>query len=470
VLRSLRFRLTAFFLAGVVVAGLVAAAIAFRLLDGYIRDRARATLDGEAVGVSRLVTDQTTYFNFGGRLPVKKLERATGDLFFFVPAQPGLELFPKQQPKLRPLPRRLVPIDRLRHGETAFLEFTPPGFHRTYLAVAKPLAVGRDRSVLGALVVARPKDQLGTRVLPLLGRLALALLGGVLVAALLALYLTRRITRPVLDLSSVADEVAEGRYDVEVPDVPGGGEIRHLADRLREMTARLAEADERERSFLMSVSHELRTPLTAIRGHVEALREGVAEDAASRAASLEVVAEETERLERLVGDVLDLAKLDAHRFTLTREEVDMERLCERAYSAFGEEARRREIEYRREIRAHPVIEADGDRVLQIITNLLANAFRWTPDGGRIGLTLQAENGAVAVAVDDTGPGVPPDERERIFRAFWSRDGGGTGLGLAIARELAEAHGGRIELDSEPGRGSRFELVLPSEPERPSALA
>ena len=176
-----------------------------------------------------------------------------------------------------------------------------------------------------------------------------------------------------------------------------------------------------------------------------------------------MIAQEAERLGRLVGDVLDLAKLDADRFTLMREEVDMERLCERAYSAFGEEARRREIDYRREIRAHPVIEADGDRVLQIITNLLSNAFRWTPDGGRIELTLSAENGAVAVAVDDTGPGVPAEEQERIFRAFWSRDGSGTGLGLAIARELAEAHGGRIELESEPGRGSRFELLLPAEP-------
>ena len=462
-LRSLRFRLTAFFLAGVVVAGLVAAAIAFRLLDAYVRDQARATLNSEAIGVTRLVTDKATYFNFGQQVPVRKLEQATGDLLFYVPAQPGFALFPKQRPNLRPLTRRAVPIERLREGETVFFDFEPPGRDRTYLAVAKPVELGKEKSFFGAVVVARPKDQLGTRVLPLLGRLGLALLGGLFVAGLLALYVTRRITRPVLELSAVADEVAEGRYDVEVPRVPGGGEIGHLADRLRGMTVRLAEAEQRERNFLMSVSHELRTPLTAIRGHVEALREGVADDAAARAASLQVVAAEADRLERLVGDVLDLAKLDAHRFTLMREEVDMERLCDRAYSAFGEEARRREIDYRREIQAQPVIEADGDRVLQIITNLLSNAFRWTPDGGRIGLTLSAENGAVAVSVDDTGPGVPLEERERVFRAFWSRDGAGTGLGLAIARELAEAHGGRIELESEPGQGSRFELVLPAEP-------
>jgi signal transduction histidine kinase len=139
----------------------------------------------------------------------------------------------------------------------------------------------------------------------------------------------------------------------------------------------------------------------------------------------------------------------------------MERLTERAFSAFGEEARRRAIDYRREINAQPVIVTDGDRVLQIISNLLSNAFRWTPEGGRIWVELEAENGSVSVAVSDTGPGISPEERERIFRPFWSRDGGGTGLGLAIARELASALGGRIELRSEPGLGSRFELVLPA---------
>jgi signal transduction histidine kinase len=102
-------------------------------------------------------------------------------------------------------------------------------------------------------------------------------------------------------------------------------------------------------------------------------------------------------------------------------------------------------------------------VLQIITNLLSNAFRWTPDGGRIELGLTQDNGAVAVSVVDSGPGITQEERERIFRPFWSRDGRGTGLGLAIAHELAQALGGRIELETEVGRGSKFELVLPGTP-------
>ena len=140
----------------------------------------------------------------------------------------------------------------------------------------------------------------------------------------------------------------------------------------------------------------------------------------------------------------------------------MGRLCERAYAAFGEEARRRRIEYDKRFEAAPTIVSDGDRVLQIISNLLSNAFRWTPDGGRVELELASENGSVSVAVGDTGPGILPQERERIFRPFWSRDNSGTGLGLAIARELAVALGGRIELDSQPGTGNRFELVLPTD--------
>jgi signal transduction histidine kinase len=227
------------------------------------------------------------------------------------------------------------------------------------------------------------------------------------------------------------------------------------------MAWRLAESEQLTRNFLMSVSHELRTPLTAIRGHVEALREGLAEDPDVREQSLEVLSNESARLERLVGDVLDLAKLDAHRFTLNPEEVDMRRLIDAAYAAFTEEARRRAIDYREQIGAAPVIVSDGDRVLQIISNLLRNAFRWTPDGGRIELALDHANGSISVAVDDSGPGIPAEERERIFRPFWSRDDGGSGLGLAIARELAVALGGRIELESEPGQGSRFELVLPA---------
>ena len=457
--RSLRFRLPALFLAGIAVSGLVAALIALRLFQGYVLDRSKEELIREATGLTELYQEQANKTNGAApKFAAAKLEKATGDRLYFI----GISPFPGSTAGLPSLPPRT--IDWQSDRRITF-EFTPPGAKKTYLAVANPLRLegGRGKRVqFGDLVVAKPKTELNQRLITLLERLAVASVGGLVVAGFLVWYLSRRITRPVLALSDAADEVARGRYDVAVPEVRGGDEIGHLAGRFREMASRLAEAEEQERSFLMSVSHELRTPLTAIRGHVEALREGVADDPEVRAASLDVIAAEAARLDRLVGDILDLAKLEANRFTLLQEEVDMGRLCDQAYAAFGEEARRRGIAYDKRFAAAPTIVSDGDRVLQIISNLLSNAFRWTPDGGRVELGLAAENGSVSVAVDDSGPGISAPERERIFRPFWSGDNTGTGLGLAIARELAVALGGRIELESEPGRGSRFQLVLPTE--------
>ena len=458
---SLRFRLPALFLLGVVLAGLVASLIALRLFQDYTRDQSVAELRREADGLAALYAESALRASDEGRsapaFAAAKLERATGDRLFYV----GTSIFPGQDSGLKRLPESLIGASVRSAGKIVTFEFTPPDESRTFLAVAHPLRLKPGTPAFGALVVAKPKTELRDRWLTLFERLALASIGGLVIAGGLAWYLSRRITGPVLQLSRAADEIASGRRDVAVPDVPGGGEIGHLADRFREMAVRLAEAEELERNFLMTVSHELRTPLTAIRGHVAALREGVVTDPDLTAESLDVVALEADRLERLVGDVLDLAKLDARRFTVLSEEVDMERLVDRAYSTFAEEARRRGIDYHREPGDAPVIVSDGDRVLQIITNLLANAFRWTPDGGRIELALATANGAVTVDVADTGPGIADDERERIFRPFWSTDGRGTGLGLPIARELAVALGGRVELQSEVGAGSRFRLVLPA---------
>jgi two-component system OmpR family sensor kinase len=460
-LNSLRFRLPALFLAGIALSGLVTSLIALRLFQDYTRNETLKELRQEARGLADLYAEWAVRAIDEDRaapsFAAAKLEAATGDqLYEVVLASPTLG----EDSGLTRLTKNQVPQELSGRVET--FEFEPPGEERTFLAAAYPIRLGGDNGVtFSYLIVAKPKAELRATWLTLLSRLGLAFLVALVVVGGLALYLSNRITKPVLALSDAADEVSKGRYDVEVPHVPGGGEIGHLANRFREMTARLAEAEERERNFLMSVSHELRTPLTAIRGHVAALREGVVTDPESIDASLQTVAEEAERLGRLVGDVLDLAKLDAHRFTVLTEEVDMGRLLERAYSTFSEEARQRGIEYTSDSDGAPVIVSDGDRVLQIISNLLSNAFRWTPDGGRIDLELQSSNGTVTVDVADTGPGIDADARERIFRPFWSTDGRGTGLGLPIARELAVALGGRIELQSEVGKGSRFRLVLPN---------
>jgi signal transduction histidine kinase len=447
VLGSLRFRLPAFFLLGVVLAGLVASLIAIRFFQSYNRARTTDELRAESAGIVRLYARQA-----GAQIvPLNQLKQAIGgDSIFWVPAFRGASLFQD----IPTLPARTVDV-RTLHRPTS-VELDVQG--KKYLAVARPLFLGNQ--LIGALVVAKQESQLRSRLITLVERLLIALGIGILVSGLLGLYVSRKLTDPLLKLARAADEVAAGHYDVSLPAARGSDEISVLSRRFGDMASKLAESEQLSRNFLMSVSHELRTPLTAIRGHVSALREGVIEDPDAYQASLAVIEEEAMRLERLVGDVLDLAKLDAHRFTVLHEEVDMEQLCERAYTAFGELARQRAIDYRREFRAHPVIVTDGDRVLQIISNLLSNAFRWTPEGGSVKLELGAENGSVSVVVADTGPGIGTEERERIFRPFWSRDGAGTGLGLAIASELAYALGGRIDVESAPGLGSRFELVLP----------
>ena len=462
--RSLRFRLPALFLAGAALAGLVSTIISIGLFQDYTEDRLIAEMRREARGLTSLYAEQADRAIGEPELVLPRLARATlrfeqasGSRIYYA----GQKIFYGSGGSgLRTVPRTIV---EWRDGKVRSFEFTPPGANREYLAVSSPLRFGKREPYFGTLIVAKPKAELRDRWTTLIERLALAGVVGILVAAALAWYLSRRITKPVQALAVAADQIAEGRYDVDVPRVTSRDEIGQLSESFEEMATRLQEAEELERNFLMTVSHELRTPLTAIRGHVEALREGVAGDEASRAASLGVIAAEAARLERLVGDVLDLAKLDTRRFTLRREEVDMGRLLERAYGTFTEEARARGIDYQHEISSRPVIIADGDRVLQIISNLLSNAFRWTPDGGRVELALAQENGAVSVAVQDSGPGIPEDDVDRIFRPFWSRDGGGTGLGLAIARELASAHGGRILLDTEPGRGTCFKLLLPTSP-------
>jgi signal transduction histidine kinase len=462
---SLRFRLPAFFLAGVALAGIVSTAVAVQLFQDHLRSQSLSELRREAKGLTQLyqaaalrsIDEGRSAPDFAG----PELEKATGTHLYYV----GAPIFFRHGSGLRELDREQVgdQWQPLIDGQRVItFEFTPPGESKTFQAVGQPLQL--EGQNFGALIVAKKKTELTNGWFSLFELLLVALGVGLLVAGALAWYLSRRIAKPVLALSAAADRIAEGKYDIAVPDVPGSGEVSHLAERFREMASRLAEAEEQERNFLMSVSHELRTPLTAIRGHVEALREGLIDDPDAEAESLSVVAMEAERLERLVGDVLDLAKLDAHRFTVLHEEVDMGSLVDQVYAAYGEEARRRGIDYVcDENGGGPVIISDGDRVFQIVSNLLNNAFRWTPDGGRIELALVATNGTISVSVADNGPGIKPADQERIFRPFWSRDGGGTGLGLAIARELAVALGGRIELESRPGAGTRFDLKLPATP-------
>jgi two-component system sensor histidine kinase BaeS len=460
--RSLRFRLPALFLLAIMLAGLLSTAIALQLFRDYGQSQTRDELQREASGLAQLYADAALRAaDEGAAAPdfaAAKIELATGDRIFYA----GASVFPGQESGLQRVPVASLPADARSLDRATVFEFTPPGEDEVFVAAAEPVRLEPDTDPFGVIIVGTPRADISGPWAPLVTRLMIAFAIGAVFAGLLSWWLSRRITIPVLALSRAADQIASGDYAVSVPPARGGDEISQLSERFGDMAARLAATEERERQFLMSVSHELRTPLTAIHGHVDAIRDGLVDDPLLVRESLDIVSHEATRLERLVGDVLDLAKLRAHRFTVQAEEVDMVRLVEHAYGAFGDEARRREIDYALAGIDHaPTIITDGDRVFQVITNLLKNAFRWTPDGGHIGVQLDASNGAVRVDVIDSGPGIAQEDAQRIFSPFVSHDTQGTGLGLPIAQELAGALGGRIELDTEPGRGSRFRLVLPA---------
>ena len=281
--RSLRFRLPALFLVGIVLAGVTSTLIAVKLFQDYARGRKYAELQREATGLAELYGDRAGKPVFSD----KGLERATGDSLFYAPAVRGLDLFPGQKPSLDRLPPQVVDQQKITQGRIVRFRFTPPKKHHDYYAVAAPVRLGQ--STFGAFVAASPVSKLRASWVTLIERLSLALLAGVVIAGALGWWLSRRITSPVLALSKAADQLSKGRYDVSVPPVRSRDEIGGLARSFRAMAERLREADELERNFLLTVSHELRTPLTAIRGHVEALREGLADDPEARSASLEVM-------------------------------------------------------------------------------------------------------------------------------------------------------------------------------------
>jgi two-component system, OmpR family, sensor kinase len=289
--------------------------------------------------------------------------------------------------------------------------------------------------------------------------LALAAAGvlGCALAAGIAALLARGIARPVVRVARASGRLAAGASPEPLP-IAGSRELRELADSFNTMADQLMRAREAERSFLLSVSHELRTPLTAIRGYAEALDEGVlAPDSA-----VDVIRTEATRLERLIADILQLARLDRQRFDVHPTTVDLAEIARESASRLAPRAQELGIELSLEQMSAAPATADADRLLQAVSNLVENALRCTPRGGKVTLATAAG----AVSVKDTGPGIAPDEVPRAFERFflyrrYSRQRPvGTGLGLAIVRDLARAMGGDVEVESPPGSGATFTIRLP----------
>ncbi len=286
--------------------------------------------------------------------------------------------------------------------------------------------------------------------------LLIAGLIGAGLAAIFALLLTRAIARPVRRVAVAARNLAAGQHPSPIP-ATGPDEAVALAHAFNEMAADLDRARAAEKAFLLSVSHELKTPLTAISGHAEAISEGVIQPQTAA----EVVLREAKRLERLVHDLLDLARLNQHTFTVKREPLDLVAVAHEAATRYHAEGETLGVTLKISDASEASAVGDPDRILQVLSNLIENALRSTPAGGTV--TVTAEPGTLTVS--DSGPGIDSGDLPRAFERFYlhnryrSKRRVGTGLGLAIVKELTEAMGGSVAVSSRPGEGTSFIVTL-----------
>ena len=304
------------------------------------------------------------------------------------------------------------------------------------------------------LLLLRPASLQSAAWRPFLGDLLLAALAGVVLAAALSFVVARSIARPIRRVAAATRALAA---DESHDPLPTGGttELAQLAEAFNQMTEQLAASRQAERDFLLSVSHELKTPLTAIRGYSEGLADGAFE--AGEAAR--IISLEAGRLERLVRDLLDLARMNRSEFSVQREPVDLAEVAREAVRR--QEAAAQEFGVALTAEGDETwVDADADRVLQVVSNLVENALRETPAGGTV--TVRAEPSRLLVA--DTGPGIPPADVPHAFERFYLYDRAdkdrplGSGLGLAIVKQLATAMGGDVSVRSSAA-GTTFDVSL-----------
>jgi two-component system sensor histidine kinase BaeS len=312
----------------------------------------------------------------------------------------------------------------------------------------------------GSIVLVRPNRLAFAEWRPFLWILLVAGLGGGLIASVASWLLARRLTGPIGELATATRRLAAGEPDVTVlTSAVAEDELSELARSFNHMAGELAAARQSQERFLESVSHELKTPLTSIRGYAEALADGAFDQLhASR-----VIGEEAGRLERLVNDLLDLARLQRAGFTIEPAAVDLAEVAKLVVQRYQARAAKLSIELRHAGSTEVQALADRDRLVQALSNLVENALRITPRGGDVVI----ETRPTAVAVSDTGPGIAPEDLPRAFDRFYLHERYrsdrpvGSGLGLAIVSELAQQMGGRIAVQSTPSTGTTFTLTLPA---------
>lgn len=324
-----------------------------------------------------------------------------------------------------------------------------------------------------AIVVAKPAAGLGEVFGDLVPRLLFSGLIGVAAALVLGFLLAQSVGAPLRNIARAARNVARGNYRQRVP-ATGPREVRDLASNFNRMTEEVQRSQQTLRDFLANISHELKTPLTSIRGFSEAITDGTIDDQAGIDRSARIIHNESNRVLRLVEELLDLSRIESGQVSMRQEDLSLNELMDHVRQVFA--IRAEETGVALEVRSHgdAHVRGDFDRLEQVLNNLLDNAFRHTPDGGIVRVAARdLQPGLVQVTVTDTGVGIPEADVPHLFERFYrARQNGAThangataskgyGLGLAITREIVRAHGGEIWATSEVGRGTAFVFTLPT---------
>ncbi len=294
--------------------------------------------------------------------------------------------------------------------------------------------------------------------------LGYAVTASVLAALLVSLFLSRGIVAPIRTLTDASQHIADGHYDKRV-DVNGTDEIAQLAMRFNQMTKQLEQVESMRRQLIGDVTHELRTPLTSIKGYMEGLVDGVLP---STPETFDQIHREADRLSRLVDDLQELSRVEAKAYSLDVRPVAVSNLVQTTVKRLTPQATAKRINLHSNLPADlPPLQADEDRITQVLVNLVANAIQYTPEGGDVTISATRQADEVYISVKDSGIGIPPEHLANLFTRFYRVDksrsrntGGGSGIGLTIARHLIEAHNGRIWAESMgEGQGSTFTFSL-----------
>lgn len=369
-----------------------------------------------------------------------------------------LDVGPGRENPLPRLPLPLIPTEQetilariFRDGKGTSWIYTLHSLeNQKYLLVATPQPVLRLRDIF--------RDEI---MGPFLQAALIALLLGVGLSLLIAQW----IANPLKQMADAARKMEDGNYR-PIP-VDGPREVQQLGEALNEMAYKVQSGQQSQREFLANVSHELKTPLTSIQGFSQAIIDGAVQTPEALKNAAGVIYQESSRMFRLVVDLLSLARLEAGTADLQHIPLDLAPLLRSVVEKFQIQAQNARVNLVLEAAPSLVVLGDGDRLAQVITNLVDNALKFTPENGRVTIRAVQQDGSAVVSVSDTGIGIDPQDQPRIFERFYqvdkSRKGGagrGVGLGLAIAAQIIAAHGGHIRLDSQPGIGATFTISLP----------